>query len=180
MEIVKTINLKKYYKMDNYTVKAVDNINLNINNHEFIAIVGSSGSGKSTLLNIIAGKLKIKGKESPASNNYGSENYCQRFENECAYSLGSNEYGVPFYHLPENSRYIKSEDILYEIKKIQQKAILEHGLTYDYMQDGLSLEKAQSILDHKKEQRIENIIFSQEKYSNGETSLQFFSRIPYT
>ena len=39
MEIVKTINLKKYYKMDNYTVKAVDNINLNINNHEFIAIV---------------------------------------------------------------------------------------------------------------------------------------------
>ena len=42
-----------------------------------------------------------------------------------------------------------------EIKKIQQKAILEHGLTYDYMQDGLSLEKAQSILDHKKEQRIE-------------------------
>ena len=30
MEIVKTINLKKYYKMDNYTVKAVDNINLNL------------------------------------------------------------------------------------------------------------------------------------------------------
>ena len=29
--------LIKYYKMDNYTVKAVDNINLNINNHEFIA-----------------------------------------------------------------------------------------------------------------------------------------------
>ena len=55
MEIVKTINLKKYYKMDNYTVKAVDNINLNINNHEFIAIVGSSGSGKSTLLKIVAG-----------------------------------------------------------------------------------------------------------------------------
>ena len=58
MEIVKTINLKKYYKMDNYTVKAVDNINLNINNHEFIAIVGSSGSGKSTLLNAMAGFLK--------------------------------------------------------------------------------------------------------------------------
>ena len=53
MEIVKTKNLKKYCKMDNYTVKAVDNINLNINNHEFIAIVGSSGSGKSTLLNLL-------------------------------------------------------------------------------------------------------------------------------
>ena len=88
--------------------------------------------------------------------------------------LGSNEDGIPFYQLPENSRYIKSEDILYEIKKIQQKAILEHGLTYDYMQEGLSLEKAQSVLNKKKKQRIENIIFSQEKYSNGETSLQFF------
>ena len=108
-----------------------------------------------------------------ASNAY-YENYCERFENECAYSLGSNEDGIPFYQLPENSRYIKSEDILYEIKKIQQKAILEHGLTYDYMQEGLSLEKAQSVLNKKKEQRIENIIFSQEKYSNGETSLQFF------
>ena len=134
---------------------------------------GNNGCGKSTLLNIIAGKLKIKGKEMPASNAY-YENYCERFENECAYSLGSNENGIPFYQLPENSRYIKSEDILYEIKKIQQKAILEHGLTYDYMQEGLSLEKAQSVLNKKKEQRIENIIFSQEKYSNGETSLQFF------
>ena len=32
----------------------------------------------------------------------------------------------------------------------------------------------------KKEQRIENIIFSQEKYSNGETSLQFFDQYVYT
>ena len=42
------------------------------------------------------------------------------------------------------------------------------------MQEGLSLEKAQRVLNKKKEQRIENIIFSQEKYSNGETSLLFF------
>ena len=55
MNILSVRNLKKYYKMDNYTVKAVDNINLNINNHEFIAIVGSSGSGKSTLLNLLGG-----------------------------------------------------------------------------------------------------------------------------
>lgn len=39
MEIVKTINLKKYYKMDNYTVKAVDNINLNINNHDLLQLL---------------------------------------------------------------------------------------------------------------------------------------------
>lgn len=39
MEIVKTKNLKKYYKMDNYTVKAVDNINLNINNHDLLNLI---------------------------------------------------------------------------------------------------------------------------------------------
>ena len=58
MNILSVRNLKKYYKMDNYTVKAVDNINLNINNHEFIAIVGSSGSGKSTFLKCIYRILK--------------------------------------------------------------------------------------------------------------------------
>lgn len=36
---------------------AVDEINLEINNGEFIAIIGKSGSGKSTLLNIISGIL---------------------------------------------------------------------------------------------------------------------------
>ena len=135
---------------------------------------GNNGSGKSTLLNIIANKLGLKGKENAASNSYGIRNYCDVFSSECSYSLGEDEFGREIRYLPKNSRYIKSEDILYEIKKIQQKAILEHGLTYDYMQEGLSLEKAQSVLNKKKEQRIENIIFSQEKYSNGETSLQFF------
>ena len=46
--------------MDNYTVKAVDNINLNINNHEFIAIVGSSGSGKSTISKLISKNYEAK------------------------------------------------------------------------------------------------------------------------
>ena len=170
------------FKLSNHTFKNPNIYPYNVFRDKYIEpfsfapitiFYGNNGCGKSTLLNIIAGKLKIKGKEMPASNAY-YENYCERFENECAYSLGSNEDGIPFYQLPENSRYIKSEDILYEIKKIQQKAILEHGLTYDYMQEGLSLEKAQSVLNKKKEQRIENIIFSQEKYSNGETSLQFF------
>lgn len=36
---------------------ALDNINLEINNGEFITIIGKSGSGKSTLLNIISGIL---------------------------------------------------------------------------------------------------------------------------
>tara|TARA_B100000315_G_scaffold40024_1_gene34934 strand:+ start:1054 stop:1902 length:849 start_codon:yes stop_codon:yes gene_type:complete len=36
-------------------VKALDNINLSINEHDSITVIGSNGAGKTTLLNIIAG-----------------------------------------------------------------------------------------------------------------------------
>ncbi|MEG0842783.1 MAG: ABC transporter ATP-binding protein [Romboutsia sp.] len=55
MSILKTNNLKKYYGKDESLVKAIDNTNIDINEGEFVAIVGKSGSGKSTLLHMIGG-----------------------------------------------------------------------------------------------------------------------------
>ena len=55
MEILKTINLKKYYTSGENTVKAVDNITFSVEKGSFTAIVGTSGSGKTTLLNLIGG-----------------------------------------------------------------------------------------------------------------------------
>ena len=52
---LKIINLNKYYNNLSGETKALSNINLDINEGEFIAIVGASGCGKSTLLNILAG-----------------------------------------------------------------------------------------------------------------------------
>jgi NitT/TauT family transport system ATP-binding protein len=40
------------------TVQAIENVNLHIKKHEFVAIIGPSGCGKSTLLNIMLGILK--------------------------------------------------------------------------------------------------------------------------
>jgi putative ABC transport system ATP-binding protein len=55
MSILETKELKKYYGTEPNVVKALDNVNLEINDGEFIGIVGTSGSGKSTLLHMLGG-----------------------------------------------------------------------------------------------------------------------------
>ncbi len=55
MNILETIDLKKYYGEKPNIVKAIDGINLTVQKGEFLGIVGTSGSGKSTLLNMLGG-----------------------------------------------------------------------------------------------------------------------------
>ena len=53
--MVETRALKKYYKLGDNTVKALDDINFRVREQEFVAIIGKSGSGKSTLLHMLGG-----------------------------------------------------------------------------------------------------------------------------
>ena len=46
-------NISKIYGEGESQVKAVDNVSLEINKGEFVAIIGASGSGKSTLMHIL-------------------------------------------------------------------------------------------------------------------------------
>ena len=55
MKILETKHLKKYYGTGENQVKAVDDITLQVEKGEFVAIVGTSGSGKTTLLNLMGG-----------------------------------------------------------------------------------------------------------------------------
>ena len=53
--MIKLKNVTKTIKVDNRQIDILKNINLQINEHDFVVITGASGSGKSTLLNIIGG-----------------------------------------------------------------------------------------------------------------------------
>lgn len=67
--ILETKELCKYYKSHENVVKAVDHIDLQIQQGEFVTIIGKSGSGKSTLLHLLggldnptSGEVRIDGK----------------------------------------------------------------------------------------------------------------------
>ena len=51
-------NISKTFNTLNGEINAIKSISFDVNNEQFIAIVGSSGCGKSTLLNIISGLLE--------------------------------------------------------------------------------------------------------------------------
>lgn len=64
MNIVKLSKINKIYETGDVVFHALKNINLEVKEGEFIAIIGASGSGKSTLMNLI-GLL-----DKPTSGNY--------------------------------------------------------------------------------------------------------------
>ncbi|WP_066501582.1 ABC transporter ATP-binding protein [Abyssisolibacter fermentans] len=56
--LLRVEKLSKYYQMGEVTVKALQEVSFDINEGEFVVILGPSGSGKSTLLNILGGMDK--------------------------------------------------------------------------------------------------------------------------
>ena len=53
--IVETRGLKKYYRLGDHIVRALDGVDFTVREQEFVAIIGRSGSGKSTLLHMVGG-----------------------------------------------------------------------------------------------------------------------------
>ena len=55
MSLVEVQNITKQFTKGDQTITPLDEVDLQVEEHDFISLMGSSGSGKSTLLNLIAG-----------------------------------------------------------------------------------------------------------------------------
>lgn len=69
-EVLKIENLDKVYSNNGVSVQALQNVNLSIEEGEYLVIAGPSGSGKTTLLNLLGsldkptnGKIMLAGEE---------------------------------------------------------------------------------------------------------------------
>lgn len=133
---------------------------------------GNNGSGKSTLLNLIASKIKAKGNIEFTAAKFSMD----EFVDECIIDYGEDDCGKKL-KIPKGSLYMKSEDILYEVKKVEQESVLKDGYVYDEMRlhnitKEAAIRKLYSPAVKNGPSRLACILFNQEKYSNGEMAMQ--------
>ena len=123
-------------------------------------------------MNLIAHKIQAKG----YAEFVAAKCSMDEFVSECVLEYGEDDYGRKL-QLPKGSLYMKSEDILYEVKKVEQESALENGYIYDEIRlhnltKEAAINKLHSSVIKGGPSRLACILFNQEKYSNGETAMQ--------
>lgn len=137
MPIVKCENVSKLYKLDKVLVTALRGINLEIEEGDFVCIMGPSGAGKTTLLNLIGcidtpteGRIFINGKDTSKMN----DNELSEFRNKMIGFIFQTFNLVPVLNIYENIEYplilggqkVDREWILYLIERVGLKDFVKH------------------------------------------------------
>lgn len=141
-------NITKIYQKQ----KAIDNISLDINDGEFVAIMGPSGSGKSTLLNIMAGI------DNPTQGEvlFDNVNYNQ-ISNKELEAIRQKKMGFIFqeYHILNSLSVYENIALPLTIQKFNKQAIVQkvHEIAQELEIDNL-LEKYPYQLSGGEKQRV--------------------------
>ena len=93
MSLLEIKSVSKEYSVRDVKIAAIDDLDLKIEEQEFLIVLGKSGSGKSTLLSLLSGlEQPTKGQITYKNQNLGSLT-----ENELA-RIRRNEIGIIFQH----------------------------------------------------------------------------------
>jgi len=111
---IELIDVKKYYKMGEVEIKALDGISFGIDKGEFVVVVGPSGAGKSTVLNILggmdtpsSGQIIVDGKDISQYNKRQLTDYRR-------YDIG---FVFQFYNLVQNLTAVENVELAIQICK---------------------------------------------------------------
>ena len=146
MEILKVSNICKYYGNRSNLTKAIDNISFDVNEGEFLGIMGASGSGKTTLLNCIstidkvtAGHILINGVDvtmlrGEKLNKFRREDLGFIFQD---FNLLDTLTGYENIALALTIQKVKPKDIDKKIKEVSKTLNIAHVLNkYPYQMSG--------------------------------------------
>lgn len=103
--IIQIEHLFKEYKLGKQRISVIDDVNLDILEGEFVAIVGASGSGKSTLLHLLSGLDKPSQGKVVIDNqdiNKLSDSRLSKFRNQVIGFIFQSFYLQPFLTLRQN------------------------------------------------------------------------------
>ena len=122
-------NIVKTYRTKTGAVKALDNVNIKINESEFIVVTGPSGSGKTTLLMTIAAMLRpTSGSVCVAGKNLYEMTATDRtkFRAETIGFVFQMFYLIPYLNVMENVALAGKNCKKNDIEKILEKLNLQH------------------------------------------------------
>ena len=99
MSFIEFNNVTKIYKMGEVEIKALDDINFNIEKGEFAVILGASGAGKTTILNILGGMDTVSDGDVVID-----ENNVSKYDDKalCEYRRNDIGFVFQFYNLVVN------------------------------------------------------------------------------
>ena len=118
-EIVKFKNVSKTYKIGDNEFNALDNVNFEINEGEFVVILGPSGAGKSTLLNLLGGMDKSTSGEVIVDGKNISKYSDQKLTSYRAENIG---FIFQFYNILPTLTVLENVEIVNDIVKKPKNA----------------------------------------------------------